>query len=33
MGYFVVDKDSSEGLLVFNKTTGLRDSWANLAAD
>ena len=26
-GYFVVDKDSAIGHLVFNKTTGLRDSW------
>jgi len=33
MGYFVVDKDSLEGQLVFNKTTGLRDSWANLATE
>lgn len=28
MGYFNVDKDSSAGHLVFNKTVGLRDSWA-----
>ncbi len=28
IGYFVVDKDSSSEKLVFNKTVGLRDSWA-----
>jgi len=28
MGYFCVDKDSSADTLVFNKTVGLRDSWA-----
>jgi glutaminyl-tRNA synthetase len=28
IGYFVVDQDSKEGSLVFNKTVGLRDSWA-----
>ncbi|MCE7057348.1 glutamine--tRNA ligase/YqeY domain fusion protein [Algoriphagus sp. AGSA1] len=28
LGYFTLDKDSSEGKLVFNKTVGLRDSWA-----
>jgi len=28
LGYFVVDKDSKSGALVFNKTVGLRDSWA-----
>ncbi len=27
LGYFCVDKDSSERHLVFNKTVGLRDSW------
>ena len=27
-GYFVPDPDSSSGRLVFNRTTGLRDSWA-----
>lgn len=27
-GYFNVDKDSSEARLVFNRTVGLRDSWA-----
>jgi glutaminyl-tRNA synthetase len=30
-GYFCVDsKDSSENLLVFNRTEGLRDSWAKI---
>ncbi|WP_431157076.1 glutamine--tRNA ligase/YqeY domain fusion protein [Winogradskyella poriferorum] len=28
LGYFVVDADSKSGALVFNKTVGLRDSWA-----
>ena len=28
LGYFCVDKDSSEEQLVFNKTVGLRDTWA-----
>ena len=28
MGYFNVDTDSQEGTLVFNRTVGLRDSWA-----
>lgn len=27
LGYFAVDKDSSQNKLVFNKTVGLRDSW------
>ena len=30
MGYFVVDQDSSSYELVFNKTTGLRDTWSKL---
>ena len=30
MGYFVVDQDSSSEELVFNKTTGLRDTWSKL---
>lgn len=29
LGYFNVDTDSKQGDLVFNKTVGLRDSWAN----
>jgi glutaminyl-tRNA synthetase len=28
LGYFCVDKDSNPNHLVFNKTVGLRDSWA-----
>ncbi|WP_370390305.1 glutamine--tRNA ligase/YqeY domain fusion protein [uncultured Winogradskyella sp.] len=28
IGYFVVDKDSKPNSLIFNKTVGLRDSWA-----
>jgi glutaminyl-tRNA synthetase len=28
LGYFVVDDDSSDNNLVFNKTVGLRDTWA-----
>ena len=27
LGYFVVDKDSVNGKLVFNKTVGLKDAW------
>ena len=27
-GYFCVDPDSQQGRLVFNRTVGLRDSWA-----
>ncbi|MEJ6545096.1 MAG: glutamine--tRNA ligase/YqeY domain fusion protein [Flavobacteriaceae bacterium] len=30
MGYFVADQDSSSDELVFNKTTGLRDTWSKL---
>ena len=30
-GYFRLDEDSSEGALVFNRTVGLRDSWAKIA--
>ncbi|WP_027076529.1 glutamine--tRNA ligase/YqeY domain fusion protein [Maribacter antarcticus] len=30
MGYFCVDKDSTENQLVFNRTVGLRDSWAKI---
>lgn len=33
MGYFCVDnKDSKPGELVFNKTVGLKDSWAKIAS-
>jgi glutaminyl-tRNA synthetase len=30
LGYFVVDPDSEADKLVFNKTVGLRDTWAKL---
>ncbi len=30
LGYFCVDKDSNEEKLVFNKTVGLRDTWAKV---
>lgn len=30
LGYFCVDKDSSSENLVFNKTVGLRDTWAKV---
>ena len=29
-GYFCVDPDSSQKMLVFNRTVGLRDSWAKI---
>ena len=32
-GYFCRDRDSAPGKLVFNRTVGLRDSYAKLAAD
>ena len=28
IGYFNIDKDSTKEAMVFNKTIGLRDSWA-----
>ncbi len=28
LGYFCVDKDTTENRLVFNRTVPLRDSWA-----
>lgn len=31
IGYFCVDPDSSKENPVFNKTVGLRDSWAKIA--
>jgi len=31
LGYFCVDRDSSPEKLVFNKTVGLRDTWAKIA--
>jgi glutaminyl-tRNA synthetase len=30
LGYFCVDPDSTAGKLVFNKTVGLRDTWAKI---
>ena len=30
LGYFAVDKDTTEDKLVFNKTVGLRDTWAKV---
>ena len=30
LGYFCVDRDSSPSKLVFNKTVGLRDTWAKV---
>lgn len=32
LGYFCVDKDSTATKLVFNKTVGLRDTWAKVEA-
>ncbi len=31
-GYFCLDADSAPGLLVFNRTVGLRDSWSKIQA-
>jgi small subunit ribosomal protein S1 len=30
LGYFCVDKESSTEKLIFNKTVGLRDTWAKV---
>jgi glutaminyl-tRNA synthetase len=30
LGYFCVDPDSTEGNLIFNRTVGLRDTWAKI---
>jgi glutaminyl-tRNA synthetase len=30
LGYFVVDPDTRQGRLVFNRTVGLRDTWARI---
>jgi hypothetical protein len=30
LGYFCVDRDSSKGKLVFNRTVSLRDTWAKI---
>jgi glutaminyl-tRNA synthetase len=32
LGYFCLDPDSTPGRLIFNRTLGLRDSWARLQA-
>ena len=29
LGYFILDKKTPEGALIFNKTVGLRDTWKN----
>ena len=29
-GYFVIDPDSTPGNPVFNRTVGLRDTWARM---
>jgi glutaminyl-tRNA synthetase len=31
-GYFCPDRDTAPGQLVFNRTIGLRDSWAKAQA-
>ncbi len=31
LGYFVLDKDTTSEKLVFNRTVGLRDSWAKIS--
>ena len=30
LGYFCLDPDSAPGQLVFNRTLGLKDTWAKL---
>ena len=30
LGYFCVDPDSASGKLVFNRTVGLKDTWAKI---
>ena len=32
LGYFTLDKDTTAEKLVFNKTVGLRDTWAKVAS-
>jgi len=32
LGYFSVDRDSTSGTLVLNRTVGLRDAWAKAQA-
>jgi glutaminyl-tRNA synthetase len=31
-GYFCLDPDSTPGKFVFNRTVGLRDTWAKVSA-
>jgi glutaminyl-tRNA synthetase len=31
-GYFCLDRDTTPGRLVFNRTVGLRDTWARVQA-
>ena len=31
IGYFCVDNDSTKEKLIFNKTVGLRDTWAKVS--
>ena len=33
VGYFTLDKDTTADSLVFNRTVGLRDSWAKMSAE
>lgn len=33
LGYFCVDQDSTKNQLVFNKTVGLRDTWAKIQSE
>ncbi|MEQ8926128.1 MAG: glutamine--tRNA ligase, partial [Fulvivirga sp.] len=33
LGYFTLDKDSTPGNLIFNKTVGLKDTWAKQQPD
>jgi glutaminyl-tRNA synthetase len=30
LGYFCLDPDSAPGMPVFNRTVGLRDTWAKV---
>ena len=30
-GYFCIDKDSTKGNIIFNRTVGLKDSWAKIS--
>jgi glutaminyl-tRNA synthetase len=32
VGYFCADRNSAPGRLVFNRTVGLRDTWAKVQA-